>query len=154
MKLVREHVTNFIEKEYNYVYLITNIINGKQYIGDHSANNLEIDKYFGSGQLIIKAIKKYGLENFKKEIIEYFSTKYESHIAQEKYIKKYNTLSPNGYNISPTGGTRFNGNQSIETIEKIRKNNTGKKRTDITKERISLSKLNMSQETKDKIGLA
>ena len=47
------------------VYLITNLINGKRYIGMDSKNN---PQYLGSGTLILKAIKKYGKENFKKEI--------------------------------------------------------------------------------------
>ena len=36
-----------IEKKINFVYLITNLIDGKQYIGDHSCNNLEKDYYLG-----------------------------------------------------------------------------------------------------------
>ncbi len=49
------------------VYLIENLINGKKYVGMDSKNN---PKYLGSGTLIVKAIKKYGRENFKKHILE------------------------------------------------------------------------------------
>ena len=45
--------------KYYYIYLITNKINGKQYIGQHYGE-LE-DSYFGSGVLITKAIEKYGI---------------------------------------------------------------------------------------------
>jgi hypothetical protein len=48
------------------VYLTTNLINGKQYIGSSSFNR---PSYFGSGVDISKAIKKYGKSNFKKEIL-------------------------------------------------------------------------------------
>jgi len=44
-------------KEYNYIYIITNTLNGKIYIGQHSSNKLN-DNYFGSGLHIKRAIKK------------------------------------------------------------------------------------------------
>jgi group I intron endonuclease len=51
-----------------YVYKIINLANGKIYVGKHSAKKIP-NSYMGSGVLIKKAIKKYGLHNFKKEII-------------------------------------------------------------------------------------
>jgi len=89
--------------KYNYVYITTNLINGIQYVGDHSTNNLD-DGYIGSGTYFKNAIKKYGKENFKKEILEFFDNKQDAFNAQFLIINKYNTLSPNGYNISPKGG--------------------------------------------------
>lgn len=145
------------EKQYNYVYLTTNIINGKQYVGDHSTDDIDSPKsknYLGSGVLIKKKIKQYGKTNFKKEILEFFSDKEKAHNSQEKYIIKHNTLVPHGYNISPKGGTHYNGNQNNQTIEKIRKSSLGKKRSQETIEKIRLSKLNITQETRDKIGFA
>ena len=59
------------------VYYATNLINGKQYIGDHSTSDIEKDKYFGSGIAIKAAVKKYGLNNFKKEIIKICKSKQE-----------------------------------------------------------------------------
>ena len=48
------------------VYLTTNLINGKKYIGSHYSSN---DDYLGSGVLISKAIKKYGKSNFERVIL-------------------------------------------------------------------------------------
>jgi group I intron endonuclease len=114
-----------MEKKFNFVYITTNLINGKQYVGDHSTDNLEKDKYLGSGIRFIKSINFYGKENFKREILEHFSTKKEAFAAQEKYIIERNTLSPNGYNLSPIGGAGPCG-LSIESLRKMSKTKTGK----------------------------
>ena len=92
----------------HYVYITTNLVNGKQYVGDHSTNKLD-DNYLGSGALLFKKLNEYKRENFKKEILEFFDTKQEAFNAQEKYINEYKTLVPNGYNISPTGGVGIPG---------------------------------------------
>jgi len=107
-------------KKYHYVYVTTNLINGKKYVGDHSTDNLE-DRYLGSGRPTFNnAKKKYGKENFKKEIIEFFDTKQEAFDAQEKYIKLYEShVSQNGYNISWKGGHGVKDCISEETKNKL-----------------------------------
>lgn len=108
-----------MEKTYNIVYLTTNKLNGKKYIGDHSTFNLE-DGYLGSGNLIVLAIKKYGKDNFERIILEKFSNKTEAYYAQEIYINELNTLVPNGYNLSPKGGMGSSGCWNEESLAKMK----------------------------------
>jgi len=102
----------------HFVYLTTNLVNGKQYVGDHSSDNLN-DGYLGSGTAIIRAIKKYRKNNFRREILEEFGSKKDAFNSQEKYIKKFDTLVPNGYNISPSGGVHWGGVHSDQTKKQI-----------------------------------
>ena len=87
-------------KEY-FIYITTNLINGKQYIGQHQGYSN--DKYLGSGVNLIKAIKKYGKENFKREILE-FCKKEELDLKEQYWIKYYNAYeNENFYNLSKGG---------------------------------------------------
>lgn len=80
-----------------YIYLTTNLINGKQYIGQHKGK--PTDKYYGSGTNIVKAIQKYGKENFKKEILCYCSTREEADEKEKFYIAEFNAVeNKNFYN--------------------------------------------------------
>lgn len=83
------------------IYKTTNLINNKIYIGKNKGNN---NWYLGSGKLLIYAIKKYGKENFKKEIIE-ICTSLEHMIEREIFwIEKLNARDRNiGYNIQIGG---------------------------------------------------
>jgi len=84
------------------IYKTTNLVNGKIYVGQDSKNN---PKYFGSGLLLHKAIKKYGIDNFEKEILEECSHKEELDEREIYWIKFHNSTNKKiGYNISE-GGT-------------------------------------------------
>ena len=58
-------------ERYNYLYKIENLKNNKYYYGVHSTTDLN-DNYIGSGKLLHKAYKKYGIKNFTKTILEFF----------------------------------------------------------------------------------
>lgn len=92
---------------YGLIYKTTNLINDKIYIGRTSKiKDHFIERYKGSGKLIKKAFKKHGFNNFKSELICYAYSKEELNTIETFYIKEYNSLVPNGYNI--TKGGEFN----------------------------------------------
>lgn len=91
----------------SYIYLVTNKINGKQYVGQHKFNGIGMDnKYIGSGVLLHKAYKKYGFENFTIELLEECNDE-DLNPLEQLYIEHYNTLSPNGYNLTKGGDGHF-----------------------------------------------
>lgn len=112
------------------IYKTTNQINGKIYIGKDGNNN---KYYYGSGVYLQKAIKKYGRQNFKKEILEYCTV--ENINEREVYwIKKLNSINRKiGYNIT-NGGTGgligkdnpfYGKKHTKDSVEKISKSKIG-----------------------------
>lgn len=138
------------------IYKVTNLINGKIYIGQSTKDD---PNYFGSGTYIRRAVKQYGIENFNKEILCECNTREEMNELEIKYIKEFNSKSPNGYNLSDGGdsgpglfGDR-NPSKRPEMKEKARKRMIGdrniSKRDDIKRkisEKLKGSKKNISEE--------
>ena len=88
------------------VYAITNLLNGKKYVGQ-TTRTLEKRfkehiRDFVSG--IGREIRKYGVENFKLEILEKCKNIDELNECEIFWIKKLNSRFPNGYNKKPGGG--------------------------------------------------
>jgi len=109
-----------------YIYKITNIITNKCYIGETKQSNPESrwkehknTIKNGVGCPALKdAVKKYGIENFKFEIliICFDEDRYKYEI---EYIKKYNSIVPNGYNILEGGpGGSFQGKTHSEKTKR------------------------------------
>lgn len=89
-------------KKYNYFYKITNNINNHYYYGVHCTDNLD-DGYMGSGIRLHYAYKKYGMENFTKEILKYFDTAQEAYEYEAEIVTENLTADKNCYNISLGG---------------------------------------------------
>jgi len=103
------------------IYKTTNLVNGKIYIGKHQTNNPD-DSYYGSGSAIKRAIKKYGKENFKKDILYNFDTvgemdRKEKELIDESFINRKDTYNRG---VGGEGGPHFKGKtHSQESIDKF-----------------------------------
>lgn len=87
-----------------YIYLITNLINNKKYVGQ--TTNFErrmIQHKTSKEQLIDRKIQEYGISNFSFQIIAESSNQETINVLEQKYIQEYNSLIPNGYNIHKGG---------------------------------------------------
>lgn len=122
---------------YYTIYKTTNLINNKIYIGLHETDDPE-DNYLGSGIFLKQAIKKYGSENFKKDVLFVFNSKEEMikkevEIVNEEFIKRKDTynMSKGGFGLST-----LDDDKKIKTIEKIRKSNKKRDSTESSKQRI------------------
>lgn len=172
---------------YGYIYLTTNHVNGKKYIGRHKSSTFD-SNYYGSGKILTQAILKEGIENFTCEILDTAETNKELNYKEFYYIEKYNAVkSSEFYNLVEGGlggsvkGVIFVHNENItttifpeelqeyldkgfvrgkpspreETIRKRVVSNTGKKRTEETRNNISksLTGRKLSEEHRKKCAL-
>ena len=130
------------QKRFYYVYQITNLVNGKVYVGMHATDDME-DGYMGSGDLIQLAIKKYGVASFRKDILfEGYSlldiVDKEAELVTQEFIERDDT-----YNLCVGGRT---GVRLVYEKEMARRRNaaeatkaklTGVPRTVATKQKIA-----------------
>jgi group I intron endonuclease len=91
---------------YGFIYLTTNKINGKKYIG--MCKNSHEKLYLGSGKILKESIKKYGKENFERIVLQECDTFEELSLAEEYWIKKYNAVEDDTFYNLTSGG--FGGN--------------------------------------------
>jgi hypothetical protein len=84
------------------IYKITNKVNNKFYIGKHQTKKLD-DGYMGSGKLIKAAIKKYGSENFIKEILHIYDNEKDMNFKEKEMV----VISEDSYNLCDGGKGGF-----------------------------------------------
>lgn len=108
---------------YGYIYKTTNLVNGKIYIGQHKAQVFD-KEYHGSGKLIRRAFEKYGIDNFKTELLKWCETRFDINKYEKIYIHIYHSDDLNvGYNISKggDGGDTFSGLTEAEKDDRRKK---------------------------------
>jgi len=89
---------------HGYIYITTNLINGKRYIGQKTSEIFLGNKYLGSGKYIKLAIKKYGLDNFEVELIEECNSRDELNDREVYWISYYNACKLRSfYNVAEGG---------------------------------------------------
>mgnify|MGYP004532075931 CR=1 FL=1 len=88
--------------QYHFTYKTTNLLNGKYYYGVHNTNDLN-DGYLGSGKLLKVAIKKYGRQNFKREILEFFDSNEAAFLAESELVTREVINDRNTYNVTLGG---------------------------------------------------
>lgn len=89
------------------IYKITNLINGKIYVGQTTKTVEErFKKHATADSLIGRAIRKYGKENFKPEVIAECESVEEANELEKYWIKTLNCKAPEGYNLTDGGEGR------------------------------------------------
>lgn len=89
------------------IYIITNDINSKVYIGQSVNPAHRWEQYCSAvkkkpdAQVITRAMAKYGIEHFTMSILEENVVNYDE--REIYWIEKYNSIVPNGYNIAIGG---------------------------------------------------
>lgn len=114
------------------IYRIKNRLNGKIYIGQtvRSLGERLSEHKRHKKTLISKALKKYGINNFDIEVIDYSETIEELNEKEIFYIEKFGCISPNGYNICSGGNGTYGYHHKEDSKKLMSKNhwdNSGEK---------------------------
>ncbi len=112
---------------FHYLYCIENLINGKIYIGKHSTDDMD-DGYMGSGKLLNAAIKKHGIENFRKHVLVTFESSEAAFDVERQLVNEGFVADENTYNLRIGGEGERVPNWSnpvwrMEQVERIKAHN-------------------------------
>ena len=146
-------------KKFHIVYRTTCTVTGKFYIGRHSTNDLN-DKYRGSGKLIALSLKKYGVENHTRDILEICESRKAAVIREEEIITAEMLANPMCLNLKPGGEGGGGAKWSEESKQRLSETLKGKPKTPEHKARIGRANLGKntgriaSDETREKLSNA
>ena len=123
-----------LRKQY-FIYLTTNKINNKKYVGKHYG--FLNDGYLGSGKLFKEAIQKYGKNNFTRQILEFCLDQKDLNEAEKRWIEYLRAVEDdNFYNLEKGG----QGGQNYQTLKQWYLNNPEKGKTINLKNAIRVNK--------------
>ncbi len=89
--------TNEIKDPYGFLYITTNLINGKRYVGTKVFDERKSwVNYLGSGKAFLKAVNKYEKDNFKRDIVSIHYSKKELY-EEERLIKFLDAVNNEDY---------------------------------------------------------
>lgn len=92
-------------EDYGFIYITHNLVDGKSYIGKKNYDAAGYWKrYLGSGVYLLRAIKKFGRENFYREIIDTAKTPDELSSKEKYWIKFYDAVNDRAFYNIATGG--------------------------------------------------
>lgn len=142
------------------IYQIENKINNKKYIGQSTDYMRRYKKHIYNAENWVQkrlydSIRKYGSENFEISIICECKDKNDMNLKEVYYIKEYDTLHPNGYNMSDGGEggytlSKWSDEDKKELYKRQSESRKGQKRTKEQKENMSKSaKLRVEQMTQE-----
>jgi hypothetical protein len=103
------------QKMIHYLYKTTCLVTGRYYVGMHSTNNLD-DGYMGSGKRLRYSIRKYGINNHKKEIIKFFETRELLIEAEKEAITPEMIIDNNCMNLKGGGEGGFSNEKHKENF--------------------------------------
>lgn len=101
------------------IYQTTNKINGKIYIGKHETADLD-DAYLGSGRYLQKAILKYGVENFQREILHVLKDEAEMNAKEREIVNEEFLQRDDVYNL------KLGGDGGFDFLNRNKLNNSNK----------------------------
>jgi len=137
-----------------YIYLITNLVNNKKYVGQTINDPLKrwtahkSKTKSGSDFAINNALRKYGVENFQFEVIDDTNENIDQLNESEiKWIAYYDTYDGVGYNMTSGGDNYIRSEETRNKISEALKGEKhhfyGKKFSDETKEKMRQATLGM-----------